>query len=212
MGDKNFTIDDFDSMVGKVKEKTAPTDKKMKLRVSKIEHSMDRLSRIHSKLQKAADKHAIPVEILAAIADRESGVGSGLDVSGWDMGKNAYGIMQVDKRFHNVRGKTPDSQEHINQAAEILRQARNDMDRKFPKDTDEQRWQSAIAAYNTGAGRVKSHAGRDRATAGHDYSADVWERATDYRERTQPKPETNVAEAAGVMNVDKSTHPTKAPK
>jgi soluble lytic murein transglycosylase-like protein len=193
MPDKDLTLEDFDKIMSEGQPKTAAVTKKMKLRVSKIEGSMGRLSRIQGKLQKASEKYSIPVEILAGIADRESGVGSSLDVSGWDQGKNAYGIMQVDKRYHDVKGNAPDSQAHINQAAEILRQARNDMDRNFPKDTDEQRWQSAIAAYNTGAGRVKSHATRDRSTAGHDYSTDVWERATDYRERTQPKPE--VAEA-----------------
>jgi soluble lytic murein transglycosylase-like protein len=38
----------------------------------------------------------------------------------------------------------------------------------------------AVAAYNTGASRVRSASGMDRYTTGRDYSSDVWIRAQHY--------------------------------
>jgi hypothetical protein len=63
----------------------------------------------------------LPPALLAAIASRESRCGTVLDADGWgDLG-NAFGITQVDQRYHVIAG-TPDpkSQAHVNQAAGTL--------------------------------------------------------------------------------------------
>ena len=49
--------------------------------------------------------------------------------------------------------------------------------RSHPDWTPAEQLRGAVAAYNTGAGRVRSISGMDRSTTGKDYSSDVWVRA-----------------------------------
>ena len=150
-----------------------------------IEEDLPELGAIHERLGIAAKKYGLPTEILAGIASRESRAGKHLNAEGYDEKKKAYGIMQIDERFHKRRGKKPDSQEHINQAAEILYKNKKqiDADKRFAKWTEEQRMQAAVAAYNFGVGNVRTWKGLDKGTTGGDYSKDVMERARAYRER-----------------------------
>ena len=77
-----------------------------------------KLSRAHQELQKlaplfveVAEKRELRPEVLGAIALRESNAGLALK-EGWGDGDNAYGIMQVDKRHHNVvEGSGPASKD-----------------------------------------------------------------------------------------------------
>ena len=152
---------------------------------SPIEDDMPEIEALRERFEHAGTKYGIPAEILAGIASRESRVGKHLNSAGYDEEKKAYGIMQVDERFHKRRGKKPDSQEHINQAAEILAKNKKqiDEDKRFAKWSDEQRMRAAVAAYNFGVGNVKTWKDLDVGTTGNDYSKDVMERARVYRER-----------------------------
>lgn len=149
---------------------------------SPIVEDFPQLAALKDKFENAAKLYGIPVEILGGIASRESRVGKHLNEAGYDEEKKAYGVMQIDERFHKRRGKKPDSQEHINQAAEILAKNKKEIDKRFPKWSEEQRMRAAVAAYNFGVGNVKTWKGLDKGTTGDNYSGDVMERAGAYRE------------------------------
>ena len=167
------------------KGKPLPTKLEVPPMPNPIEEDLPQLDLLKDRFSIASTKHGIPVEVLAAIASRESRAGKHLDASGYDPQKKAYGIMQIDERYHKRRGKKPDSQEHINQAAEILAKNKKqiDADKRFAKWTEEQRLQAAVAAYNFGVGNVRTWENLDVGTIGNDYSADVMNRAKAYRDR-----------------------------
>ncbi|ADO72548.1 peptidoglycan-binding protein [Stigmatella aurantiaca] len=124
----------------------------------------------------AGKKHDLPPALLAAIASRESRGGSALDSRGYGDHGNGFGLMQVDKRYHNPKGG-PTSAAHIDQAAGILKSYHNQVKAKHPDWPPEQQLRGAVAAYNSGVGNVQTLKGMDKGTTGDDYSTDVWARA-----------------------------------
>jgi hypothetical protein len=104
--------------------------------------------------------------------------------NGFGDGENAFGIMQVDKRTHNLKGlPDPRSQEHLDQAAGILKEPFEQAQGKFAEQPPARQLQAAVAASNCGIGAVQSPAAADNHTTGQDYSNDVWARANFYAER-----------------------------
>lgn len=190
MPSKATTLEEMDAIVG-IPVATAP--KPMKLGVpsepNPIEEDLPQIETLRGKFESAGAKYGIPVEILAGIASRESRAGKHLNSEGYDAEKKAYGVMQIDERYHKRRGNKPDSQAHINQAAEILSNNKKqiDADKRFSKWTEEQRMRAAVAAYNFGVGNVKSWKGLDVGTTGGDYSKDVMARAQAYKSLTGKK-------------------------
>ena len=136
-----------------------------------------RLLNFKPQLMAAAQRYGVPPAVLAAIASRESRAGAALDRNGTGDHGNGFGVMQVDKRYHTPAGG-PYSQEHINQAAGILRRYLDEVKAKHPSWPPEQQMRGAIAAYNSGVSNVQTISGMDRGTTGNDYSNDVWARAT----------------------------------
>ncbi len=150
----------------------------------RAEEDVPRIASLRSKMEAAARNHRVPVEYLEGIASRESRGGKALNAMGYDDEKQAFGVMQVDQNYHKLEGvNAPDSQAHIDQAARILRDDKRQMDKKFPKWSDEERWRAAIAAYNMGSGNVKTKEQVDKGTTGGDYSQDVLIRAQTFRQR-----------------------------
>jgi hypothetical protein len=148
------------------------------------ETDLGRVRPLIAKFNAAALKTDMPPALLAAIASRESRCGNVLDRNGFGDGENAFGIMQVDKRFHDLKGEPdPRSQEHIDQAAAILAEALDQAQRKFADQPLARQLQATVAAYNCGIGAVQSPAEADVHTTGQDYSNDVWARAEFYAER-----------------------------
>jgi hypothetical protein len=139
---------------------------------------------LKNKFEKAAKSHHIPPEILEGMASRESRGGKSLDEAGYDPEKKAFGVLQVDGRYHDLQGtESPTSQEHINQGAQILRDYRNQMDKQHPEWSDSDRWRAAVAAYNYGPGNVKTLDNLDKGTTGNNYSHDVMLRAKVFRDQ-----------------------------
>ncbi|MGK7945773.1 MAG: SH3 domain-containing protein [Microcystaceae cyanobacterium] len=128
----------------------------------------------------AAAKFGVPAAILAAIASRESRCGNILS-NGWGDGGNAFGIMQVDKRYHSIEG-TPDpkSLEHIEQATGIFVNNLQQVQQKHPDWDDRYVIKGAAVAYNAGLNTVQTITGMDRGTTGDDYGSDVIARAQYY--------------------------------
>jgi soluble lytic murein transglycosylase-like protein len=148
------------------------------------ETDIGRVRPLIAKFNAAAAKTNLPPALLAAIASRESRCGNVLDRNGLGDGGHAFGIMQVDKRFHNPDGlPDPRSQAHIDQAAGILNEYFDQARRKFADQPLARQLQAAVAAYNCDMVRVQGPADADTHTTGHDYSNDVWARAEFYAER-----------------------------
>ena len=193
MGNKATTLEEMEASIGFVSYQ--PT-KPVKLRVptSPVEADMPQLESLSKKFEQAGKRYGVPAEVLAGIASRESRAGKHLTREGYDPGKKAYGVMQIDERFHKRRGSKPDSQEHIDQAAEILANNKKaiDKDKRFVKWTEEQRMQASVAAYNMGLGNVKTWKNLDVGTTGGDYSKDVMLRSKAFsalRTKTMPASE-----------------------
>lgn len=136
------------------------------------------------KFEIAGKQFGLPPALLAAISSRESRGGSALDKKGFGDRGNAFGLMQVDKRFHEIEGiPDPAGLPHIIQAAGILAGFRDAVSKKHPDWPDERQLQGAVAAYNSGVKNIQTLEGLDKGTTGDDYSNDVWARAVFYAEQ-----------------------------
>ncbi len=198
--DFKSTLDDLESAMFASQGKSAPVlvpEQPKQTRETPIsdkytkaaQEDLPRIASLRGKMEQAARRHRVPAEYLEAIASRESRGGKVLNDKGFDPDKQAYGVMQVDQNYHQLEGATsPDSQEHINQAAGILRDNKRQIDKKFPKWSEEERWRAAIAAYNMGTGNIRTREHLDQGTTGGDYSQDVLIRAKTFKKLlTLPK-------------------------
>jgi len=145
----------------------------------KLAHAdVARILRNKPRFDAASAKFNLPPALLAGIASRESRGGAVLDKDGWGDNGNAFGIMQVDKRFHQIQGaEDPASQAHIDQATAIVKSYFGQMQEAHADWPPARRLQGAVVAYNSGPGNVKTLGGMDVGTTGNDYSNDVWARA-----------------------------------
>ncbi len=140
-----------------------------------------RVMNIASRFQTVGAKLNLPPALLAAIASRESRCGNALDAKGFGDGGNAFGIMQIDKRFHSILiDSDPASIAHIEQAAQILVDFLQQVTAAHPTWEDEYLLKGAVAAYNSGVGNVQTQTGIDIGTTGNDYGSDVIARAQFY--------------------------------
>lgn len=148
---------------------------------SMAKHDLPRVQSVVQRFHQAGTQFNIPAAILAAIASRESRCGAVL-MAGMGDGGNAFGIMQIDRRFHEPVGLNgdPASQNHINQAAKILMDCLQQVQAKHPQWEDESVLQGAIAAYNSGVDNIQTKAGIDIGTTHDDYGSDVLARAQFY--------------------------------
>jgi hypothetical protein len=144
-------------------------------------NDLSRVLAIADTLRQVGTKFSLPPVVLAAIASRESRCGAALE-NGWGDHGNAFGIMQIDRRFHNPLAGLPNpaSLEHIEQAANLLMDRLTQLVDKHPDWEDEFILQGAIAAYNVGVDNIRTKTGIDRGTTGDDYGSDVLARAQFY--------------------------------
>ncbi|XP_060783359.1 lysozyme g-like isoform X2 [Neoarius graeffei] len=138
-------------------------------------HDLKRMNQYKSIIMNVARAKQMDPAVIAAIISRESRAGAAL-VDGWGDHGNAFGLMQVDKRYHKLRG-TWNSEEHVTQGTEILIDGIRAIQRKFPKWPKEHQFKGGISAYNAGVGNVRTYEGMDIGTTGNDYANDVVARA-----------------------------------
>ncbi|XP_040277907.1 lysozyme g-like isoform X2 [Bufo bufo] len=144
------------------------------------ENDLGKMNQYHkSKIQSVAQKTGMDGAVIAGIISRESRAGSALK-NGLGDHNNGFGLMQVDKRYHKPEG-TWNSEAHMNQATKILISSYNTMMKNYPSASKETWLKGAIAAYNTGTGRVKNLNSVDLYTTGRDYANDVAARAQFFR-------------------------------
>lgn len=142
------------------------------------EADLSRIKQISDRFHSAAAKFGLPCAVLAALASRESRCGAVLNKEGWGDHNQAFGIMQIDRRYHELQGlPDPQSEAHIEQAAGILcinleRIAEIHQDWELPFIL-----KGAIVAYNSGIDNVRTKDKMDKGTTGDDYGSDVIARA-----------------------------------
>ncbi|CAL8352423.1 lysozyme g [Gadus morhua] len=128
-----------------------------------------------------ARRRNVDPALIAAIISRATRGGAAISgTNGWGDNGNGFGLMQVDKNWHQPRGAW-NSETHLDQATEILVDMISVVRGKFPGWSPEQHLKGAIAAYNMGE-RVLEYADVDHLTTGNDYSSDVVARAQFYKQ------------------------------
>lgn len=149
------------------------------------ENDWPRIKPFIDRFYPVAVKFDLPPALIAAIASRESRAGAALTAGGLGDHGNAFGIMQVDKRYHKQAGKggDPASQAHLEQGAKILADYRQQLINKHRNWEDTYILKGAVAAYNSGVSNIQTKQGIDRGTTGDDYGSDVIARAHFYAER-----------------------------
>ncbi|XP_061767419.1 lysozyme g-like [Nerophis ophidion] len=139
---------------------------------------LSRMNQYKSIITQVGNEKGIAPALIAGIISRESRAGNALN-NGWGDHGNAWGLMQVDKRYHTPQGGW-NSKEHLSQGTGILIGFIVAIRSKFPDWTAEQQLKGGIAAYNCGTGNVQTLAGMDIGTTGNDYSSDVVARSQWY--------------------------------
>jgi len=139
-----------------------------------------------TSLKKAAQKLNVPPAIAAALASRESHLGTILgkfgNKPGWGDNNHGWGILQVDRRHNSPLAglNDPYSQAHVEQAIGIFSRYRDQVEKKHPSWSDENVLKGACVAYNSGVSNVSTIAGMNKGTTHHDYGDDVIVRAQFY--------------------------------
>ncbi|NXJ79842.1 LYG protein, partial [Trogon melanurus] len=143
------------------------------------EKDLKNMEKYRAKITKVGNSKCVDPAVIAGIISRESHAGTVLQ-NGWGDHGNAFGLMQVDKRYHKIVGSW-DSEEHLAQGTEILCGMVKEIQKKFPTWTKEQQLKGGISAYNAGANNVQSYERMDVGTTHNDYANDVVARAKFYK-------------------------------
>ncbi len=151
------------------------------------------------RFYEAAVKYDIPPALIAAICSRESRGGSALAADGTGDRGNAFGFMQIDRRYHTQVsvGGDPGSQAHIDRGTQICADYRDRVRHEHPNWTDEYLLKGAVVAYNAGVRNVQTIDGMDRGTTGNDYGSDVIARAQYYAKMLKSLAECKAEKAPG---------------
>ncbi|XP_078403805.1 lysozyme g-like 1 [Cetorhinus maximus] len=136
---------------------------------------LERVNKYKALINKVATANRVDPAIIGAIMSRESRGGNVL-INGWGDHGNGFGLMQVDKRHHNIVGAW-DSEEHLSQGTQILTGMIKSIAKKFPGWSKEQQLKGGISAYNAGPRNVQTYSRVDIGTTGNDYANDVVARA-----------------------------------
>nr|AIZ00423.1 lysozyme [Anguilla japonica] len=160
-------------------EKTARQDKLTVQGVAAsyklAEHDFSRMKTYRDIIIKVGRAQQMDPAVISGIISRESRAGAALK-DGWGDHGNAFGLMQIDKRYHTPRGAW-DSEEHVTQGTQILIDFIKKIQSKFPDWPKEHQFKGGISAYNAGDKNVRTYEHMDVGTTGGDYSNDTVARA-----------------------------------
>ncbi|MEE6470432.1 hypothetical protein FKM82_008969 [Ascaphus truei] len=145
------------------------------------ETDLKNMNKYKAKILAVARNKCVDGAVIAGIISRESRAGAVL-INGWGDHYNAFGLMQIDKRYHKIRGAW-NSEENISEGTQILIEMYSAIKKKFPRWSINELLKGAIAAYNAGPGNIRGYPEVDSRTTGHDYSNDVVARAKYYRKQ-----------------------------
>ncbi|XP_009999743.1 PREDICTED: lysozyme g-like [Chaetura pelagica] len=143
------------------------------------ENDLKNMGKYQAMIKRVGNSKCVDPAVIAGIISRESHAGAVLE-NGWGDHGNAFGLMQVDKRYHKIVGAW-DSEEHLMQGTEILCYMIKEVAKKFPTWTKEQQLKGGISAYNAGYSNIQSYDSVDNGTTHRDYSNDVVARAQLYK-------------------------------
>ncbi|XP_073526630.1 lysozyme g-like [Phyllobates terribilis] len=151
---------------------------------------LGRMNKYKGTIQSVSVETGMDGAIIAGIISRESRAGNVLDSRKYGDHGNAFGLMQIDIRYHTPRGdwksENPrdwNNKVHILQCTQILASMFTAIHQKFPGFTKEDQMKGALAAYNAGPGNVTNLHDPDSRTTGKDYSNDVVARAKFFKRR-----------------------------
>ncbi|XP_048817868.1 lysozyme g isoform X2 [Lagopus muta] len=144
------------------------------------ERDLGNMNRYKILIKRVGEALCIEPAVIAGIISRESHAGTILK-NGWGDNGNGFGLMQVDKRHHNIEG-TWNGETHISQGTRILIDMIKKIQRKFPRWTRDQQLKGGISAYNVGPGNVRSYERMDIGTLHDDYGNDVVARAQYFKQ------------------------------
>lgn len=138
---------------------------------------------LKSRIIKLSVEAGIHPALIFAIIGRESNFGHSLTSNGFGDKGNGFGIMQVDRRHHTIRGwVNPTSSEHITQGIGIFKYYYLTIQRKFPNWHTWAHIKGGFVAYNSGISNVATIPRMDKGTTGGDYGADCLQRAKIWKE------------------------------
>ncbi|NXI72110.1 LYG protein, partial [Anseranas semipalmata] len=112
-----------------------------------------RLRRYEVPIKRVARNLCLDPALIAAIISQESRVGLLLD-NGWDQGRQRFGLMQIDRRYHQPYGMW-DSEEHINQGSTMLVVGINEVRARHPTWTWDQQLRGGICTYHSRIGNLQ---------------------------------------------------------
>ncbi|CAK8673884.1 unnamed protein product [Clavelina lepadiformis] len=145
------------------------------------EYDLTAMSQYKTKIVQAGEKLCADPAIIAGIISRETRAGKVLGSDGFGSDGHGYGLMQVDDRYHTLKGG-PYSLEHIEQGTGILIDMINGVEVKHRDWTQDMALKGGICAYNSGVSNVQTYENMDVGTTGNDYSNDVTARSQYYKE------------------------------
>lgn len=135
---------------------------------------------LKDKIVKVGECRGIDPSLIAGLISRLCNAGAYLR-DGWGSGRKCFGLMQVSKEWHTPRGEW-NSEEHIDQGAEILVGMIGYIKGDFPDWSPAWILKGGTAAYMCGPMEVRSYENVDENTDSKDFSNDVMARAQWFKE------------------------------
>ncbi|NWT32477.1 LYG protein, partial [Cardinalis cardinalis] len=138
------------------------------------EADLPRLRRYEIPIKRVARNLCLEPALIGAIMSQESRVGLLLD-NGWDRARQKYGLMQISRQQVQP-SVTWDSEEHINQCANILVLSINEVRARHPTWSWDRQLRGGICTYHAKMGNVQVYEA-DPCSSDYNYVNSVIRRA-----------------------------------
>lgn len=137
--------------------------------------------------EKLGAKHDVPPALLLAMMSQESSFGRDLKGDGYSKKDGfGYGLLQVDRRYHEPSGGDPFGEEGAEQGVVIFKQSQSAVDKSHPSWTSSEKLAASLVEYNAGPGSATTQPSSAQAFASldaptgpsGDYARTIWSQAT----------------------------------